>query len=82
MWQVITQPRWLVYLDVTYPVAQQRRHMDWTAADLEEQHYRLRHAREHCHVYLPTDNLTPAQVLELIVGLLTFPPTSPSSPVV
>jgi hypothetical protein len=82
MWQVITRPRWLIYLDVSYPVAQQRRWMDWTPADLDEQHRRLRHAREHCHLYLPTDALTPAQVLEATLEFLKGHSASPTVPVV
>jgi hypothetical protein len=82
MWQVLTRPTWLVYLDVTYLVAQQRRWMDWTPADLEEQHHRLRHAREHCHLYLPTDPLTPDQVLDQNLDFLRFHGCSPDLAVV
>jgi len=70
MWHLITRPRWLIYLDVSYTVAQQRRWMNWTPADLDEQHRRLRHAREHCDLYLPTDGLTPAQVLDQVLQYL------------
>ena len=73
MWQIITRPDQLIYLDVSYPVAQERRRMDWTPADLEEQHRRLQHARAHCHLYLPTDGLTPDQVLDQTLAFLQAP---------
>lgn len=62
MWQIISHPEVLIFLDVSYPVAQQRRRMNWQLADLEEQHRRLSHARAHCHFYLHTDALTCAEV--------------------
>jgi deoxyadenosine/deoxycytidine kinase len=71
MWQVITRPDTLIYLDVSYPVAQQRRWMNWTAEDLEEQHRRLQHARDNCHLYLHTDALSPEQVYERVAAFLS-----------
>ncbi len=82
MWQTISGPDWLIYLDVSYGVAQERRRMNWTPADLEEQHRRLRHARTYCDLYLPTDDLTPAQVLEQTLALVTSQPRPPAPPVV
>ena len=82
MWQIITRPVWLIYLDVSYSVAQERRWMVWTPADLEAQHHRLRHAREHCHLYLATDGLTPAEVLDQTLEFLASHVTPPASPVV
>ena len=77
MWQIITRPTWLVYLDVSFDVAQQRRWMNWTPADLDEQHRRLGHARAHCHVYISTDGLAPAQVLEQTLAGLALPSSPP-----
>lgn len=70
MWQVISRPDLLIYLDVSYPVAQARRWLDWQPADLAEQHHRLRHARAHCHFYLDTDPLTAAQVCDRVLAFL------------
>jgi len=70
MWQIIGKANVLIYLDVSFPVAQQRRWMDWQPADLAEQQRRLRHAREHCDLYLQTDTLTPAEVLTRVLSLL------------
>jgi ABC-type nitrate/sulfonate/bicarbonate transport system ATPase subunit len=42
MWQVIGRPDLLVYLDVSYNVAQGRRRLDWQPTDLDEQRHRPR----------------------------------------
>ena len=70
MWQVIGQPDLLIYLDVSYPVAQARRWLNWQPADLEEQRHRLRHARAHCHFYLDTDPLSAQQVCDRVQAFL------------
>ena len=57
MWQQIGHADLLVYLDVSHPVALQRRWMNWQPADLEEQHRRLGHARQHASLYVDTDPL-------------------------
>ena len=64
MWQRITNPDYLVYLDVSWEVARRRRATDAGPEWWEEQRHRLRHARRHADLYLLTDDLTPAEVLE------------------
>jgi ATPase subunit of ABC transporter with duplicated ATPase domains len=66
MWQRINPPDWLVFLDVSYNVSLQRKNLDWTPAEYQEQQRRLAHAREHADYYLMTDNLTAAQVAEKV----------------
>jgi cytidylate kinase len=70
MWKVIGKADVLIYLDVSFEVAQLRRWMDWKPADLEEQGRRLRDAREHCDLYLQTDRLSAAEVLGRVLRLL------------
>jgi cytidylate kinase len=70
MWQLIGKADVLIYLDVSFPVAQQRRWMDWKPADLEEQWRRLRHAREHCDLYVQTDALNAEDVLQQVLAFL------------
>ena len=70
MWQIIGRADVLVFLDVSYPAAQARRWMDWQPQDLGEEHRRLRHAREHCDLYLPTDALSEEQVRERVLAFL------------
>ena len=70
MWQIIGQAGGLIFLDVSYPAALQRRRMDWRPEDLAEERRRLRHAREHCDLYVNTDGLTQEQVLDRVLGFL------------
>lgn len=64
MWQRITQPDLLVYLDVSWEIACQRRPTDAGADRWAEQTRRLYHARQHTDLYVNTDALTPQEVLE------------------
>lgn len=72
MWQRLNPPDLLVYLDVTLPAARERgrKGMGWTQEYLDEQHDRLRHARAHCDLYLPTDGLSEEQVLAETLAFL------------
>lgn len=75
MWQRITKPDVLVFLDVSFPISEQRRKMNWTIKDYEEQQFRLRHARQHAHLYILTDSFTPHEVYKQIItylGQFTF----------
>ena len=71
LWKQFTKPDVLVYLDVTYPAAQQRRAISWGPERLEEEAIRLAHAREHCDLYVPTDDLSREQVLSQVIALLS-----------
>jgi deoxyadenosine/deoxycytidine kinase len=66
MWQRITHPDILIYLDVSYPKTLQRRRMNWNEAEYAVQVQRLEHARQHADLYLLTDELSAAQVLERV----------------
>jgi cytidylate kinase len=70
MWQIIGKAELLIFLDVSFEVAQQRRWMNWQPADLEEQQRRLKHAREQCDLYLQTDALSAEQVLQQVLTVL------------
>jgi cytidylate kinase len=67
MWQRLTNPDVLVFLDASYPTTCTRRKLDWTEADWQEQQHRLRHARENADLYLDTDKLSAAEVMEAVV---------------
>jgi deoxyadenosine/deoxycytidine kinase len=64
MWQIISRPDLLIYLAASFPVSTMRRKLDWQEKDYQEQIRRLTHAREHAHLVIDTDILTPAQVLQ------------------
>ena len=71
MWQKLTQPDILIYLDVDYETVIARRPKNSGSRQrLEEQHQRLSHARRHCDFYLDTSNLTAAQVQVQVLSFL------------
>lgn len=70
MWRKIGNPDLLVFLDVSYPVALQRRPLDWTQSDYDEQQRRLAYAREHADLYIQTDLLTVDEVEAQAVAYL------------
>ena len=70
MWQRLTNPDVLIYLDVSYPLTLQRRKIDWTIEEYEIQLERLRHARLHADLYIQTDELEPAAILEKVLAFL------------
>jgi nicotinamide riboside kinase len=71
MWQRLTRPDVLVYLDVDYPHMRDRRpHTDGGPQRLAEQHQRLAHARRHCHFYLDTSYLSPEEVYSAVFQFL------------
>jgi deoxyadenosine/deoxycytidine kinase len=70
MWQIISKPDVLIYLNASFPVSTQRRKLDWQEKDYIEQLRRLVHAREHAHLIVNTDDLTPVQVLQNALNFL------------
>jgi thymidylate kinase len=74
MWQRLTNPQVLVFLDVSYPASCHRRKRDWTEADWQEQQDRLSHARANADLYLNTDLLTVEEVLNRVVEFMKIRP--------
>ncbi len=71
MWQRITNPDLLIYLDCSIDTTRARRNdRNFEAWILEEERRRLRHAREHCDLYIATDHLTPEEILAQAVAFL------------
>lgn len=71
MWQRITQPDLLIYLDIDYPTTLRRRpHVTYGPERLAEQHQRLAHARQHCDLYLDTCPFTPQEIYQQVVAFL------------
>jgi len=71
MWQKISNPDVLIYLDVSYETSIARRKLDWTEAEYTEQLRRLAHAHQHADILIQTDSLTPEQVLAKVLSQLT-----------
>jgi len=70
MWQKISRPDVLIYLDASLPVVAERRPADWSEEYLAEQNRRLSHARQHCDLYIQTDELSEEEVLERALDFL------------
>src|SRR5512136_23060 len=66
MWQVISRPDVLIYLDASEDTLIRRGRRPFMPGWVEEQCRRLAHARAHCDLYVMTDELTPSQVLEQV----------------
>ncbi len=71
MWQRLTNPDVLVYLDVAMDVAARReglsRPSPWWR---EEREVRLAHARQHCDLYVDTSDLSAEEVLARVLAFL------------
>jgi hypothetical protein len=69
MWQRLNPPDLLIYLDVSLEEARRRGRIGfgWDQAYLDQQKERLRHAREHCDLYLDTGDLSEDQVLAQVL---------------
>jgi len=63
MWQRITNPDVLIFLECSYENSTSRRKLNWLPAEHEEQQRRLSHAREHAHLIINTNLLNPDEVL-------------------
>jgi guanylate kinase len=71
MWQKITHPDYLIFLDASYPETIRRRKLDWTMEEYLEQHRRLAHARKNADLYIFTDALKPGQVFQVVLDFLS-----------
>ncbi|HSH04438.1 MAG TPA: hypothetical protein VLL52_18145 [Anaerolineae bacterium] len=71
MWQRITKPDVLIYLDVDYATSRIRRpHIDGGPERVAIQHQRLAHAREHCDFYIDTCDKEPAEIAKAVLSFL------------
>lgn len=64
MWQRLTNPDILIFLEVSYQKSLERKNLNWTYTEYETQLHRLRHAFEHADIHIKTDSLDPRQLLE------------------
>jgi len=70
MWQKITNPDVLIFLDASFSVSSARRKLNWQKQDHDEQLRRLTHARQHANIVIATDDLTSEQVLQTALNHL------------
>jgi len=70
MWQRLTHPHALIFLDASFSLTCQRGQLNWTEAEYAEQHRRLSHARAHADCYILTDDLSPKEVQNRVMDFL------------
>ncbi len=70
MWQRISHPDVLIFLEASFEVCTERRRLRWTEDDFTEQLRRLAHARQHADLIINTDALAIPEVLELVLAFL------------
>jgi thymidylate kinase len=71
MWQRLTKPDILVFLQASREVGGKRRQMNWNDNEWLEQQTRLVHARANADLYIDTDDKTILEVLTFTVSFLT-----------
>ena len=71
MWERLSKPDVLIYLDVSLEAISRRGRLGWTRAYLDEQRQRLRHARQHADWIIRTDDLTEQEVLTQVLAFLS-----------
>jgi deoxyadenosine/deoxycytidine kinase len=64
MWQVLTQPDVLIYVDASFESCTERKQLNWDRADYDRQVERLAHARQYCDIYLDTEGIDAQAALE------------------
>jgi thymidylate kinase len=67
MWQRLTNPDILVFLDVSYEKTLERKKLNWTREEFETQLERLDHARQKADILVDTDPLTSEEVGNVVV---------------
>jgi deoxyadenosine/deoxycytidine kinase len=70
MWQRITKPDVLIFLQASCSVGGKRRRLNWTESEWEEQQRRLTHANKHADLKVNTDPLGIGEVLDLVLEYL------------
>lgn len=70
MWQQITQPDILIYLNVSLTNMNRRLKVNWEQSYIDEMNRRLMHAREHADFFIDTNPLTSAQVCATAIDFL------------
>lgn len=70
MWQIVTKPDRLIFLQCSFENSTSRRKLNWTPADYEEQQRRLSHAREYADLVVDTNSLDARDVLAIVLDFL------------
>jgi hypothetical protein len=72
MWQRMVHPAFLVCLDVSYPATLQRKRLNWSLPEYDEQLRRINHARDHADLIIDTETHSIDEIVDLIIaGLIS-----------
>jgi deoxyadenosine/deoxycytidine kinase len=72
LWRRFSKADVLIYLDVSLATIRRRRgNPNWPEEAREVEVERLRHARDHCHLYICSDDLAAQEVLTRVLDFLT-----------
>ena len=71
MWKKMSNPDFLIYLDVSFEESMTRSGSTWTRSIFKNQVERLRHAFKHADLIIETDDLNPDQVLKIVMDKLS-----------
>lgn len=66
MWQKLSKPDILIYLQASYRTTILRKKFHWTENEYQEQLHRLRHAKANADLIVDTDQLTLDEVFRLV----------------
>ena len=81
LWRQFSRAEVLIYLDAdSATIARRQQRSDQTPLRLDAQRRRLSHARTHCDLYVPTDDLTRQQVVNVVEAFLAQRGLSPNAP--
>lgn len=70
MWQIITKPTILIFLDGSFENCTKRRKLNWLISDYDEQQKRLSHAKEHANIIIDTNKFNIDEVLTQAITYL------------
>lgn len=73
MWSRLVNPDFLIYLQASYSTTLRRKQFNWSEKDYHKQIQRLQHALQHADLKIETDNLSPNEILELVLDFLKKP---------
>jgi len=71
MWQKLTNPDILIYLEVSYENTLRRRNLSWSQEEFDEQLRRLAHARQNANLIIDTNLIDAQGVLEKALDFIT-----------
>jgi deoxyadenosine/deoxycytidine kinase len=79
MWQRITHPNFLIYLDASYEISTARRKLNWTLEEYQEQKRRLAHAFQNADLVIQTDKMTPQEIYSNVLTFMNSKKSNPST---